>query len=78
MYFTQTIADLRARHETELTRDTKWNAEEARIDNAYKSAMADYTNKKTAYEKAKAEYDNANFLKKELTKESHWTRVPPV
>ena len=35
-----------------------------RIDNAYKSAMADYTNKKTAYDKDKAEYENANFVKK--------------
>ena len=75
---TQTIADLRARRETELTRDSKWNAEEARIDNAYKAAMADYTNKKTAYDKAKAEYDNANFVKKELMKEPVDPGVPPV
>ena len=75
---TKTIADLRARRETELARDTKWNAEEARIDNAYKTAMADYTNKKTAYDKAKAEYDNANIIKRQLMKEPVDPGVPPV
>ena len=72
------IADLRARRETELARATKWNAEEARIDNAYKAKMADYENKKAAYEKAKAEYDNANFLKRQLMKEPVDPGVPPV
>jgi hypothetical protein len=75
---TQAIADLRARRETELATDSKWNAEEARIDNAYQTAMADYTNKKAAYDKAKAEYDNANFVKKELMKEPVDPGVPPV
>jgi len=75
---TQTIADLRARRETELTRDTKWNAEEARIDNDYKAKMADYTNKKTAYDKAKAEYDNANFIKRQLMTEPVDPGVPPT
>ena len=59
-------------------RDTKWNAEEARIDNAYKAKLADYTNKKAAYDKAKAEYDNANFLKRQLMKEPVDPGVPPV
>jgi DNA repair exonuclease SbcCD ATPase subunit len=30
--------------------------------------MADYTNKKAAYEKDKAAYDNANFIKRQLMK----------
>src|SRR6266478_6579694 len=59
---TKAIADLRARREAELARATKWNAEEARIENNYKTILADYTNRKMAYEKAKAEYDNANFI----------------
>src|SRR5205814_8219824 len=29
----------------------KWHTEEARIDNAYQTSMADYANKKAAYEK---------------------------
>ena len=66
---TKAIAELRARRETELARATKWNAEEARIENAYKAKMADYTNKKAAYEKDKAEYDSANFLMRQLMKE---------
>lgn len=66
---TATITDLRARREAELARATTWNAEEARIENAYKAKMADYTNRKTAYEKDKAEYDSANFLKRQLMKE---------
>jgi hypothetical protein len=74
----KSLADLRARRETELARDTKWNAEEARIDNAYKAKLADYTNKKTAYDKDKAAYDNANFLKRELMKEPVDPGVPPV
>src|SRR5207244_6300609 len=46
---TKAITDLRARREAELARATKWNAEEARIENAYKAKLADYTNRKTAY-----------------------------
>ncbi len=57
---------------------TKWNAEEARIENAYKLKMADYANKKAAYEKAKTEYDNANFLKRQLMREPVDPGVPPV
>jgi hypothetical protein len=74
---TKAITDLRARRETELPRATKWNAEEARIDNAYKAKMADYTNKKAAYEKDKAEYDKANFFKRKLMREPVDPGVPP-
>src|SRR6266581_3012970 len=66
---TKAITDLRARREAELARATKWNAEEARIENAYKAKLADYTNLKTAYEKDKAEYDDANFIRRHLMKE---------
>ena len=75
---TKAIADLHARRETEVARATKWNAEEARIDNAYKAKMAAYANKKAAYEKDKADYDNANFLKRQLMKEPVDPGVPPV
>ena len=74
---TKAIADLRARRETELGRATTWNAEEARIENAYKAKLAAYTNKKNAYDKDKAEYDNANFLKRQLMKEPVNPGVPP-
>jgi hypothetical protein len=63
------ITELRARREAELARATKWNAEEARIENAYKAKLAEYTNKKTAYLKDKAEYDSANFLKRKFMTE---------
>jgi len=66
---TKAIADLRARREVELSRVTKWNAEEARIENEFKAKMAEYTNKKTAYEKDLAEYNAANILKRQLMKE---------
>jgi hypothetical protein len=71
------IADLRAQRETEVTRNTKWNAEEARIENAFKTKKADWDNKKAAYDKAKSEYDNANFLKRQLMKEPVSPGVPP-
>jgi hypothetical protein len=74
---TQTIADLQARRETELARASKWNAEEARIDNDYKSKLSDYENKKAAYEKDKADYDNANVLKREFMKKPVDPGVPP-
>jgi hypothetical protein len=74
---TKAIVDLRARREAELARAAKWNAEEARIENAYKAKMADYTNKKAAYQKAKAQYDNANFLKRQLMREPVDPGVPP-
>ncbi len=74
---TKTLADLRARREIEVGRATKWNAEEARIENAYKAKMAEYANKKAAYEKDKADYDNANFLKRQLMKEPVDPGVPP-
>jgi hypothetical protein len=66
---TKALTDLRARRETELTRATTWNAEEARIENAYKAKLAEYTNKKTAYLKDKAEYDNANFIRRKFMSE---------
>src|SRR5262249_59187266 len=50
---TKAIADLRARREAELGRATKWNADEARIENAYKTKLAEYTNKKNQYLKDK-------------------------
>lgn len=74
---TKGIADLRARREVELGRATQWNAEEARIENAYKAKMAEYTNKKTTYEKDKAEYDGANFVKRQILKEPVSPGVPP-
>ena len=75
---TKALADLHARREVEVGRATKWNAEEARIENDYKIKMSDYANKKAAYDKAKAEYDNANFLKRQLMKEPISPGVPPV
>jgi hypothetical protein len=74
---TRAITELRTRREAELGRATTWNAEEARIENAYKAKMADYTNKKTAYDKDKAEYDSANFLKRQLMTEPVHPGVPP-
>lgn len=74
---TKAIADLRARREAELGRATTWNAEEARIENAYKARLAEYTNKKTAYEKDQADYAKANILKRQLMKEPVAPGVPP-
>jgi hypothetical protein len=56
----------------------KWHTEEARIDNVYQTAMADYANKKAAYEKDKAEYAAANFLHRQLLREPVDPGVPPV
>src|SRR5438093_8175690 len=74
---TKAIADLRARREAELARATKWNAEEARIENAYKAKLAEYTNRKTAYLKDKAEYDHANFIRRKFLSEPVDPGVPP-
>src|SRR5438874_13699281 len=74
---TKAIADLRARREAELARATKWNAEEARIENAYKARLADYTNRKTAFLKDKAEYDRANFIRRKFMSEPVDPGVPP-
>jgi len=74
---TKAIADLRARRETEVARATTWNVEEARIENAYKAKLADYTNRKTTYEKDKAEYDSANILRRQLMKEPVHPGVSP-
>jgi len=75
---TKTLTDLRARRETEVGRATTWNAEEARLDNAYKAKLADYTNRKATYDKEKAEYDHANFIKRGLMKEPIDPGVAPV
>jgi hypothetical protein len=74
---TKSLADLRTRREAEVGKASKWNAEEARIENAYKTKMIDYSNQKAAYDKAKAEYDSANFLKRQLMKEPVSPGVPP-
>jgi len=60
------ITDLHARREIEVVRATKWNVEEARIENVYKAQMIEYANRKAAYDKAKGEYDKANFLNSNL------------
>jgi hypothetical protein len=75
---TKSIADLRTRRETELPLAAKWNAEEARILNAYNARMALYTNKKAEYEKDKAAYDNAGYLKRLLMNEPIDPGVAPV
>lgn len=74
---TKAITELRARRETEVPRAAKWSAEEARIDNAYKAKLAAYTNKKSAYEKDKKEYESANVLRRQLMKEPVDPGVPP-
>ncbi len=74
---TKAIAELRARREVELSRATTWNAEEARIENAYKAKLADYTNTKTTYLKDLAEYEGANFLRRQIMKEPVNPGVPP-
>jgi len=71
------LTELRGRRETELVRASKWTTEEARIENAYKAKMIEYTNKKEAYEKDKAEYDSANFLKRKLMREPVSPGVAP-
>jgi hypothetical protein len=71
------LADLRAQREVEVARNTKWNAEEAKIENAYKTKKADWDNKKAQYDKDKTEYDNANFLKRQLLREPVSPGVPP-
>lgn len=74
----KTLADLRASREVAAEHAARWNAEDARIENAYKQAMAEYTNKKTAYDKEKAAYDNASFLKRQLMKQPIDPGVAPV
>jgi len=71
------IAELRTRRELEVGRATEWNAAEARIENAYKTKLADYSNRKAQYDKDKAEYDGANFIKRQLLKEPVSPGVPP-
>jgi hypothetical protein len=77
MQLNREIADLRARRETEVGRNTKWNAEQARIENEYKAKKADWDNKKAEYDKEKAAYDKANFIKRKLIGEPVSPGVPP-
>jgi hypothetical protein len=56
----------------------KWKVEEARIDNEYQTAVADYTNRKNTYEKDKAAYAAANFLHRQVMREPVDPGVPPV
>lgn len=72
------LADLRARREVEVGRASEWNAEEARIENAYKAEMAEYANKKAAYDKDKTAYENASFFKRQVLKKPVDPGVPPV
>ncbi|HEV7924308.1 MAG TPA: hypothetical protein VGR14_03075 [Verrucomicrobiae bacterium] len=72
------LTDLRARHETEVGRATTWNAEEARLDNIYKAKLADYTNRKDAYDKEEADYENANALRRSFMKKPIDPGVPPA
>ena len=74
---TKAITDLRARRVTELPLAAKWNAEQARIDNAYNAKLAAYTNKKTEYEKDKAAYDHASYFKRLVMMEPVDPGVPP-
>ncbi len=75
---TKAVAELQARRETEVGRSTTWNAEEARLENAYKTKLTDYTNRKNTYDKEKAEYDNANPLRRSFMREPLSPGVPPV
>ena len=74
----EALAELRAQREVEVGRSSVWNAEEARIENAHKLAMAAYTNQMAAYEKDKERYENANFLKRKVMKKPVDPGVPPV
>lgn len=74
----KSMAELRARREVEVTRASSWNEEEARIENDYKLAMAEYTNKKNTYLKELAAYRSANYLKRKLMTEPVDPGVPPV
>ena len=73
---TKAIAELRLRREAELSRATDWNAQEARIENAYKARLTYYTNLKNAYEKDKAEYDKATFFERQVMKRPGRPRRP--
>lgn len=75
---TKAIATLRARRDDEVPRAARWNAEEARIENAYKAKMTEYSNKLAAYEKDLADYNAASVLRRQLMKEPVHPGVPPV
>jgi len=74
----QTLADLRSQREQLVAADSKWNAEEVRLDNQYKEAMAKYENAKASYETARDEYDHANIVKRQFLHEPVDPGVPPV
>jgi len=74
----QTLADLRSQREQEVAAASKWNAEEARLDNAYQTKLSQYQNAKAAYLKDKAEYDTANVVKRQFLKEPIDPGVAPV
>lgn len=74
---TKSLTELRARREAEAPNATKWNAEEARIENAYKTKLAEYSNKKKAYEKDKQEYESASFLMRQVMRQPVDPGVPP-
>ena len=78
MKLKQTLADLRQQREQEVAAASQWNAEEARLDNAYQAKLAEYENAKAAYVKARAEYDNANALKRQFLSEPVDPGVAPV
>ncbi len=72
------IAELRAQREIEVVRAAQWKAEEARLENEYQKRLAEYTNQKTAYLKAQAEYESAPPLKRLLMRLPADPGVPPV
>lgn len=73
----QTLTDLRARRETALKQAADWNAAEARIDNDYKQKMIAYEDAQAAYQKNKAAYDSANFVKRQFMAAPVDPGVPP-
>ncbi len=75
---TKTLSDLRARREAEAGKANAWNAEDARIDNAYKAKLTIYQNAKAQYDKDEAAYESANFFKRQLLKKPFDPGVPPV
>lgn len=75
---TKDSVDWEARRKSYEADLAKWNAEEARISNAYQQAMLVYTNAKNDYDKAKAEYDSASTLKRQIMIEPVSPGLPPV
>lgn len=71
-------ADWEKRKEAYEATYAKWHTEEARIDNVHQTAMSDYANKKATYQKDKAEYEAASFIRRQLMREPVDPGVPPV